>query len=110
VRFSFFILAAALAGTAAAAETLPELGDTSRTVLTGPQERLLGEQIMRQVRALKQYVDDPEISDYINDIGFKLAANSPDAQHAFEFFAIEDKTINAFALPGGFIGVHTGRV
>jgi predicted Zn-dependent protease len=94
----------------ARAETLPNLGDPSQTVLSPAQERQLGESIMRQVRTARQYVDEPEITDYINGLGFKLVAASPNAQQPFEFFVVEDNTLNAFALPGGFIGVHTGLI
>jgi predicted Zn-dependent protease len=93
-----------------AADTLPNLGDSSQTVLSSQQERLLGESIMRQIRGHKQYVDDPEIADYLNGIGYRLLGSSPSSEQSFEFFAIDDPSINAFALPGGFIGVHTGLV
>ena len=99
-----------LVPTAARTDTLPSLGDPSQTVLSPAQERQLGESIMRQIRAAKEYVDEPEITDYINGLGYRLVAVSPDAQQRFEFFVIEDNTINAFALPGGFIGVHTGLI
>jgi predicted Zn-dependent protease len=92
------------------ADTLPSLGDPSQTVLSPAQERQLGESIMVQVRAASQYLDEPEISDYINGLGYRLVSVSPAPQQPFEFFVLEDPTINAFALPGGFIGVHTGLI
>jgi predicted Zn-dependent protease len=95
---------------AAAADALPDLGDASQSVLSLQQERQLGEAIMRQIRMNKQYVNDPELADYINGVGYRLAAASPNAEQSFEFFLIDDPTINAFALPGGFIGVHTGLI
>ncbi len=91
-----------------AAEGLPDLGDSSQSVVTPAQMRQLGEQIMQQIRGSPQFVDDPEVTDYLNELGFKLVAVSPDAQQDFEFFGIDDHTVNAFALPGGFVGVHTG--
>jgi predicted Zn-dependent protease len=92
------------------ADELPELGDVSRTTITLPQERQLGESIMRQIRASPQFLDDPEITDYVNALGYRLVANAPNVEQQFEFFVIQDKTVNAFALPGGFIGVHTGLI
>ena len=65
---------------------------------------------MRQIRADRQYLDDPEVTDYINGLGYKLVANSANSGQAFEFFVINDPSINAFALPGGFIGAHTGLI
>jgi beta-barrel assembly-enhancing protease len=63
---------------------------------------------MAQIRADPAYLDDPEVADYLNSLGYRLVANSPDPAAPFEFFAISDSTINAFALPGGFVGVHSG--
>jgi predicted Zn-dependent protease len=91
-------------------DELPELGDSSRTTITLQQERQLGESIMRQIRASPQYLEDPEITDYINALGYRLVANAPNVEQQFEFFVIQDNTGNAFALPGAFIGVHTGLI
>jgi len=92
----------------ALADELPDLGDVSQSALSPAQERRLGEGIMAQIRSNPAYLDDAEVTDYLNTIGYRLVANSPDPAGAFEFFAISDGGINAFALPGGFIGVHTG--
>src|SRR3989338_6226960 len=92
----------------AAADGLPDLGDISQAVLTPLQERQIGQQSMLQIRASKQYLDDAEISDYLNQLGYKLVENSAEPGQGFEFFAIDDYNINAFALPGGFIGVNSG--
>jgi len=93
----------------AQAQNLPELGDTSGTLLSPFMERKIGEQAMRDIRLRDpQYLDDPELTEYLNDIGRRLVAASPDAQRDFEFFLMRDSTINAFAMPGGFVGVNTG--
>lgn len=64
---------------------------------------------MRQIKARDpSYVDDPELNDYLNNIGRKLASASGSSPGDFEFFAVKDDTVNAFAMPGGFVGVHTG--
>jgi len=94
-------------GTAA---ELPDLGDVSRMSLSESRETMLGNQIMRQIRADRDYLDDPEINEYLNNLGTRLAAAHPDPRHHFQFFAVRDASINAFALPGGFIGVHTGLI
>ncbi|HEU5282878.1 MAG TPA: M48 family metalloprotease [Burkholderiales bacterium] len=104
------LLLGALLIAPARAETLPELGDSSQTVLSAQQERQLGESIMRRIRASKHFLDDPEVGDYINGLGYRLVAQSPNAGQAFEFFLVDDPSINAFALPGGFIGAHTGLI
>ncbi len=92
------------------AQRLPDLGDESQSTLAPAQERKLGESVMRQIRAQGGYMDDPEVNDYLNEIGHRLVAAVLDAPGEFEFFAVPDPTINAFALPGGFIGVNTGLI
>jgi predicted Zn-dependent protease len=89
---------------------LPDLGDVSQASLTPQQERQIGLQSMMQIRASKQYLDDSEVNDYLNTIGDKLVENSPEPALNFEFFAVNDYSVNAFALPGGFIGVNAGLI
>ena len=98
-----------LAATPALAQGLPDLGDPSQIAISANQERQLGEEIMREIRADKDYLDDPELVDYLNQLGYRLVGGIGSRQD-FEFFAIRDPSINAFALPGGFIGVHTGLI
>ena len=93
----------------ALAEGLPDLGDSSAADLSPQMERRIGESIVRDIRLHDaSYVDDAEIQGYLNDLGGRLAANTPGPHQDFEFFAVRDPTLNAFALPGGYIGVHTG--
>lgn len=92
----------------ASGEGLPDLGDVSQTVLTPLQERQIGQQSMLQIRAGKQFLDDAEIDDYLNQLGYRLIENSTEPALGFEFFTLDDYNINAFAMPGGFIGVNSG--
>jgi predicted Zn-dependent protease len=92
------------------AQGLPDLGDVAQAGFTPLQERRLGESIMREIRADRDFYDDAEVTDYVNTLGNRLASNAPDAPRYFEFFLINDRQINAFALPGGFIGVNTGLI
>jgi predicted Zn-dependent protease len=87
---------------------LPDLGDASQTEITPQVERRIGESIMREIRRDPAYVDDPEVRDYVQSVGNRLVAASGDTRQEFDFFVVRDKTVNAFAMPGGFIGVHTG--
>ena len=97
---------------AAIAEGLPELGDVSDAVLSAPQERAIGKRIMLEVRGDHAFVEDAEVQDYINAIGSKLVgatrSATNDNRRDFEFFVLNDESINAFALLGGFIGIHSG--
>ena len=89
---------------------LPDLGDVSQSELSPQLERRLGESIMREVRADRTYSDDPEITDYLNTLGYKLVAASADSRQEFDFFLILDPQVNAFALPGGFVGINSGLI
>ena len=56
------------------------------------------------------YLDDPEVAEYLNALGARLISAAPGVRQDFEFFALRDSAINAFALPGGFIGVNSGLI
>jgi beta-barrel assembly-enhancing protease len=90
--------------------SLPDLGDVSQTVLTPQDEQHIGDQIMREVAVSDEVLQDIEVIDYLNALGNRLAAASPDKQQKFNFFVVQDNSINAFAMPGGVIGVHTGLI
>jgi len=89
---------------------LPSLGEAGAEELPPAIERRLGEQIMLQVRRDPTYLADPESTEYLNNLGYRLVSVSPSRSLDFVFFVIRDPMLNAFALPGGFIGVHTGLV
>jgi beta-barrel assembly-enhancing protease len=90
--------------------SLPDLGDVSQTVLTQQDEDRIGAQIMRDVSTSDDVVQDIEIIDYLNALGNLLVAASPDKLQKFNFFVVQDNSINAFAMPGGVVGVHTGLI
>lgn len=100
---------------------LPDLGDSSSAALSPVDEKQLGARIMRDIRRDPDYSKDPVFYDYLNTIGQHLIATAKKQGIAglegegsflinFELFGVRDKSINAFALPGGFIGVHTGLI
>jgi beta-barrel assembly-enhancing protease len=89
---------------------LPSMGAASAAELSPMLERSLGEAIMSQGRRDPTYVDDPELSQYLTTMGRKLAAFAPGAVPEVEMFGVRDPEINAFAMPGGFIGVNTGLI
>jgi predicted Zn-dependent protease len=93
------------------AQPLPDLGDAAAADLPPQLERKIGESVLRDIRLRDPaYLDDPEVADYLNSLGAQLVAAVPGARQDFEFFAVRDASINAFALPGGFVGVHTGLI
>lgn len=101
-------LVATTAGPRAAEINLPDIGSPADAVLSKSQEAQIGRAIMRSIRASGDVVEDPLVNEYINEIGHRIASYANDGDHKFSFFVVDDPNINAFALPGGFIGVHTG--
>ncbi|NLF55134.1 MAG: M48 family metallopeptidase [Thauera phenolivorans] len=90
---------------------LPDLGDVAASELSPAAERRIGEQIIQQIRWRDAaYLDDPEVEEYVNRLGHRLVAASEDPLREFDFFVVRDSTLNAFALPGGYIGVHSGLI
>ncbi len=106
------LLACPLVSSYSTAQNLPTLGDSEREELTPYMERKVGDIIMREVRRDPDYIDDAPLLEYINNLGASLVEAKPDvrgeANYDFSFFILRDPTINAFALPGGFIAVHSG--
>lgn len=110
MRIGTFLLLLMLAP-AALAEGLPDLGEVSQGDFSPVVEKRVGESIMQDIRLHEPtYLDDPEIRGYLNRLGSRLVAQSLEARQDFEFFALRDTTLNAFAMPGGYIGVHTGLI
>ena len=112
VRLTALICAVSLVVPPAAAQvSLPDLGDASAATISESQERTIGNRIMREVRIDPAYVDDPEIADYISTLGSRLLAVAENnTRRDIDFFVVQDDTINAFALVGGHIGVHSGLI
>ena len=87
---------------------LPDMGSPADAVLSKSDEARLGRQIMVSIRASGAVIEDPLIDEYVNEVGSRLASQSNDGSQKFTFFVVDDPAINAFALPGGYIGIHTG--
>jgi len=97
-------------GQAGQGQDLPDMGSLADSVLTGAEEREIALSVMEQIRRAGKLVADPEINEYISDVGKRLAYRAQNGDHQFHFFVVQDPSINAFALPGGYIGVHTGLI
>ena len=95
-----------------AQNNLPNLGDTERESLSPVMERKLGEEIMHDLRRDPDYLDDDPLLEYLDVFGNGLVSAYPgargEANYEFTFFAVRDPVLNAFALPGGFVAVHSG--
>ena len=98
---------------------LPSLGESASRDLSVGAERRLGEQIMREARRDPEFLDDPVLQEYLLSIWQPLVAAArqvgnidADTENAFawEAFLVKDRSVNAFALPGGFVGAHLGLI
>ncbi len=89
---------------------IPDMGSPADAILNKSTESQIGRAIMRSIRNSGMVVEDPQVTEYINDIGHRIAAQTNQGDHEFTFFVVQDSRINAFALPGGYIGVHTGLI
>ena len=112
VGFRAAIIACALAAASlvSAQSELPDFGDGSSATLSPADERRLGEVFAREVRARLALVDDPGVEEYVDSVGRRLAAASDTPGQPFHFFVVAEDDINAFAGPGGYIGINAGLI
>ena len=98
---------------------LPALGESASDEFNLSAEKRLGEQVMREIRRDPDYMDDPPLLDYLQSVWQPLVAAArrrgdigADTEHLFPYepFLVRDRTVNAFALPGGYVGVHLGLI
>ncbi len=98
---------------------LPALGETANADLSVAEEKRIGESIMRDGRRDPTFLDDPVLLDYLQSIWAPLLAAArqrgdiepeTDRHFAWEAFLLSERSVNAFALPGGYVGVHLGMI
>ncbi|HTL19595.1 MAG TPA: M48 family metalloprotease [Steroidobacteraceae bacterium] len=93
-----------------AGSELPELGSPASAVLSQTDEYRLGAMVTKELRDQNALIEDPEISEYVNGVGQRLASQSAEGGRHFQYFVIKDPVINAFAVPGGFVFINAGLV
>ncbi len=90
---------------------LPQMGEPADLVMSPSDEKNIGQGYMRKIRQYLDLVTDTEINEYIQSIGERLVAGRPDLNAKdFTFFVVRNPEINAFALPGGYIGINSGLI
>jgi len=89
---------------------LPDFGSPADSILSKSREAQLGRGVMLQLRNAGAVVDDPQLTEYIGLLGARLASQANNGDFNFNFFVVEDNSINAFAMPGGYIGVNAGLI
>jgi len=112
VKFLSIALISAIILSPAAAQPAgaPTIGAASASDLSPALERKLGEAIMEQGRRDPDYISDADIEQYLNRMARRLAANAPGGAPEIVAFGVRDSAINAFAMPGGYIGINTGLI
>src|SRR5690606_28033927 len=84
--------------------------DISAATLSETQERTIGNRIMRDIRVDPAFVTDPDVADYVAALGARLLGAAETGRRDLEFFVVQEDSVNAFALVGGHIGIHTGLI
>jgi predicted Zn-dependent protease len=97
-------------GSSAVDQDLPDLGSPATAAVSLDEEYRAGLGWFAGIRQTGQIIEDPEISDYIQEIGHSLSSRAEEGQHQFYYFVLKDPVINAFAMPGGFIAIHSGLI
>lgn len=114
MRYFAYILATAamvmLTVASASEYDLPSIGQPADNSLSPAQEKLIGARVVSQLLERGLIVEDPELTEYLNRIGRRLASHTDRSPSDFHFYMIADNSINAFALPGGYIGVNAGLI
>lgn len=116
MRTAFLVAALALlcvlAGPPARAldTELPNMGSSAGAIASPEEQRQYGFYVLHELRNQNMVLDDALLTDYINTLGYRLVAYSPKPDQPFTFFVVRDDAINAFALPGGFVGINAGLI
>jgi predicted Zn-dependent protease len=97
-------------GSSAVDQELPDLGSPATAAVSLEDEYRAGLGWFGSIRQSGQIIEDPEISDYIQQIGHSLSSHAEEGQHQFYYFVLKDPVINAFAMPGGFIAINSGLI
>ena len=87
---------------------LPEIGDSAGSLVSPQQEYRIGQAFFWRLQQSVDLVDDPEVNSYLSRLGQRLVTHSDSPSLPFKFFMVPDPSVNAFAAPGGFIGVNSG--
>ena len=89
---------------------LPDMGASADSILSRKEEEEYAKALVRQMRAYEVLVEDPLISDFFRDMGYRLASNSDRPDKSFTFVVLDQPVVNAFAAPGGVIALYTGLI
>jgi beta-barrel assembly-enhancing protease len=109
-NLAYIVLLSACGLAFAQDSNLPDFGSPADSIITKNQEAQLGRSVVAQLRSAGAVMDDPLLAEYIQGLGSRLAGHASDGDQDFNFFIMDDGAINAFALPGGYIGMNAGLI
>jgi predicted Zn-dependent protease len=89
---------------------LPDMGASANAILSRAEEAEYAKVLVRQMRAYEVLNEDPLISAYFEDMGYRLASNSDRTDKSFTFVVLDQPVVNAFAAPGGVIALYSGLI
>lgn len=89
---------------------LPDMGSGANALISRAEEFQVGRMMVHNLRKEGSVLEDPEITEYVNNLGQRIGSEAQEGTQRFQFFMVRDPAFNAFALPGGFIAVNSGLV
>jgi len=104
------LCATGLAGARESGVRLPDIGSSAGAIMSPQEQRAYGASMLHELRSYNLILDDPLLVDYLNALGYRLVAHSDKPEQAYTFFVVRDSAINAFAAPGGYIGMNAGLI
>ena len=114
LRHLALALVTALISMASVAQTeqldLPDMGASANAILSKAEEAEYAKALVMQMRAYEVLNEDPLISAYFEDMGYRLASNSDRPDKSFTFVVLDQPVVNAFAAPGGVIALYSGLI
>jgi predicted Zn-dependent protease len=97
-------------GSAVAGSNLPDLGGPADALISKTEENQVGRMALQQLRDQNAILEDPEVTDYIQQLGMRLASQAHDEGQNFTYNVLREPIINAFATFGGIICINSGLI
>ena len=104
------ILCFAIGKASAQSIELPELGSSSSRVVSVAQERQLGQAWLRSFRSQAEVGEDYLMQEYVEDLVYSMLPNAGLSDNRVDILVVNNPTLNAFAVPGGVLGVHLSLI
>src|ERR1700688_655604 len=91
-------------------QDLPDLGSPANAAVSIDEEYHVGLAFVNEIRNTGAILNDPEVSQYAQEIGHSLSSQAEEGQHQFYYMVLRDPVVNAAAIPGGFVLINSGLI